>query len=170
MTDALDAADFAVVAVSGGALIRSEHIRTRGARAPLHVLDLSVPHAVDIASRPDVDVHDLEDLEAHQTSELSGAVTDAERMVREAVDELQHWMESRASGRAVGELRTHAELVARAEVARALGGMSLDPEDAERVSGMALRIANKLMHGPSVSMRDGDDHTRTVIRDMFGLE
>lgn len=170
MTDVFGRSDFAVVAVSGGILVRSDHIPRREGPAPFAVVDLSVPRSVDARGRPDVDVRSLEEIPGPGGEDVAAAVADAEAMVRRELGEMEIREDARAAGPVILDLRARAEALVRDEVRRALGGMELSPQQAERVAAMAMRIANKLLHGPTTALRDSDEETRAMIRRMFGLD
>ena len=48
----------------------------------------------------------------------------------------------------IKELRDGAEKIRRHELARALKGLDLSPEEAEAVERMSHTLVNKLLHGP----------------------
>lgn len=162
--------DFAVVAVSGGVLLRHDQLPSRTPETPFIVLDLSVPRAVEIDGRNDVDLRSLEEIPGPRGPEVATAVIDAEAMVRKEVAELERWFDTRASGPAIRDLRSRAERVVREEVARAISGMDLTQEQQERVAVLAMRIANKIIHAPTAALREADEPTRALIRRIFGLE
>jgi glutamyl-tRNA reductase len=166
----LDRADFAVVAVGGGILVRPGALPVRSAHHPYLVYDLSMPRAVDAGGRTDVEVLHLEELPAPSNPEIIEAVIDAESLVRKEVALLEHWLDARASGPAIRDLRSKAEMLVRQEVDRGLAGLSLSPEERERVAFVGMRIANKLLHGPTAALRDADESTRTMVKRLFGLE
>lgn len=169
MARVFDGVDCGVVAVGGGPLVRPHHVPARSGRAPLVLVDISVPSAVAVLDRADVVVRTLEDLSVPGGQGSVGAVADVEAMVRVAVDDFRRWATTRASGRAIGDLRAHAERIAHAEVQRALGGMNLTDADRERIEAVGLRIANTLLHGPTVALRDADPETQAIARKLFGL-
>jgi protoporphyrin/coproporphyrin ferrochelatase len=162
--------DFAIVAVSGGVLVHPTDLPMRTPDDPFVVLDLSVPAAVDAFGRTDVVLRSLEEIPGPHSPELASAVIDGEALVRKEVASLERWTDTRTAGPAIRDLRTTAERLVRSEVARALGTLDLTDEQAEKVSAMAMRIANKLVHGPSAALREADPETRQLILRMFGLE
>lgn len=162
--------DFAVMAVSGGILVGPRELPARSASDPFVVIDLSVPRSVEATGRDDVDLRSLEEMPGPRGPEVTAAVIDAEAMVKKEVAELARWADTRATGPLIRDLRSATETMVRDEVSKVLKGMDLDPEEAERVAALGMRIANKLLHGPSVALRDADETTREVIRKVFGLE
>lgn len=161
----LASSDFAVVAVAGGVLLREAHVA--GRTAPLAIVDVSVPRAVAIKAHTAVHVRTLDDL---SPVAASAAVSDANAAVRAAAAALVRRLDPGGRRRDIAALRAHAERVARGEAARAIGGMDLSPQQTERIEAMARRIAAKLVHGPTVAMRDGDEAIERTVRAMFNLE
>jgi glutamyl-tRNA reductase len=168
LPDVLGLADFTVVAVSGGTLVRPEMLPRR--TPPYLVVDLSVPRAVDATGRSDVEVLSLEELPAPLNPQIVEAVIDAEAVVRKEVAVLERWLDVRASGPAIRDLRTKADILVRTEVERALAGMDLPAEARERVAALGMRIANKLLHGPTTALREADEPTRSLVKRLFGLD
>lgn len=160
--DVLARSEFAVVAVTGATAVREAHVPP----GPFVIVDLSVPPSVEPMSREDVDVRSLEDLPGPRGPEVTEAIIDAESLVRKEVAELERFLETRSHGETIRALRARAEAIVRDEVARA----RLAPEDADRVSALAMRIANKLLHGPTVALREGDAAVRAAVERIFKLE
>ena len=166
----LEAADFAVVAVGGGTLVQPHHIPPRTPEHRYLLVDLSMPAAVDAGGRPDVEVLHLDKLPAPGDLEIAEAVIDAEALVRKEVAILERWLDTRASGPAIRDLRARAETLVRQEVDRAVAGLDLTPEGRDRVAALGMRIANKLLHGPTTALREADEPTRTLVKRLFNLE
>ena len=55
------------------------------------------------------------------------------------------------------------------KVERALCGLNLPEPARARIEALGMRIANKLLHGPTTALREADGATRTAIQRMFGL-
>ena len=56
------------------------------------------------------------------------------------------------------------------EVSRALSALDLPELASARIEALGMRIANKLLHGPTTALREADDTTRAAIMQMFGLD
>ncbi len=98
----LDKSEFAVVAVSGGVVVRPRHLPVRSPDEPFVMVDLSVPRAVDVGGRTDVDLRSLEEIHGPGGPDVAAAVTAAEAMVAAEVGRLGQWLESRESGPVAG--------------------------------------------------------------------
>ena len=69
-------------------------------------------------------------------------------MVVPAVLEFMSWLSTLHVVPLIRELRDGAERIRRHELARALKGLDLSPEEAEAVEKMSRALVNKLLHGP----------------------
>jgi glutamyl-tRNA reductase len=166
----LDKSEFAVVAVSGGVLVRPRHLPMRSADRPFVMVDLSVPRAVDADGRADVDLRSLEEIRGPEAPDVAAAITAADLMVAAEVNRLGQWLEGRELGPAIRQLREWAESLVTEEVARAVSGLKLPEPARVRIDALGMRIANKLLHGPTAALREADETSRTAIMRMFGLD
>jgi glutamyl-tRNA reductase len=165
----LDKSEFAVVAVSGGVLVRPRHLPVRSADEPFVMVDLSVPRAVDVQGRSDVDLRSLEEIRGPEGPDVAAAVAAAELMVTAEVARLGQWLERRESGPAIRRLRERAGSLVTDEVSWAMSGLNLPEPARARMEALGMRIANKLLHGPTTALREADEPTRRAIIRMFGL-
>jgi len=149
--------------------------RTR--RAPLVLLDLSLPRAIapECANVPGVVLHDLSGFEEVVGSNRAGREREIPRVEELLARELKVFEARAHESRVrplVAELRLRAEAIRRDEVARALartGGA-----DAEALDRVTRRIVDRLLHVPSRALRRGDlaldaQHAG-YLRALFGLE
>ncbi|MEO7803921.1 MAG: glutamyl-tRNA reductase [Actinomycetota bacterium] len=167
LTAAMQDADFAVVAISGGAVISQEMVPTRSNGSPFVIVDLSIPTVVVVNGRTDIDVKTLDELPGPRGPEVTDAIIDAEALVKKEVADLKRWADTRPD---VSDLRSWTESLVHDEVARSLAPMNLTGEQQASVEMLALRIANKIIHGPTTTMRNADQTTRDNIRKLFGLD
>lgn len=167
---ALDKSDFAVVAIAGGIAVRPRHLPVRSPERPLVILDLSVPRAVDLDGRTDVDLRSLEEIPGPWGPDVAAGYTGAEGLVTQEVARIERWLASRELGPAIARLRDQGRFVVDEEVARALSGLDLPEAAVARIEALGLRIANKLLHGPTTALREADEPTRATIMRIFGLE
>jgi glutamyl-tRNA reductase len=177
----LAAADVVVSSTSatGYVLDRATVERVRRGR-PLLLIDLAVPRDLD-PSIHELDgcyLYDIDDLEAVVAETLTGRRREAQRaesIVASQADEFRKWQASLEVVPAIASLRARADEIREAELKRAesrLGQLT----DAQRqaVEAMASRIVDKLLHLPTVRMKqaaaaaDGVIYAETV-RHLFGL-
>jgi glutamyl-tRNA reductase len=136
----------------------------------LVLLDIALPRDVDprVGDIPNVKVIDLDDLErmcpidsptraAEQQRAETLAVQEAERVAR--------WLGFRAISPAIAELRNYAEGIRTAELRRSAARLrDLTPEQVAAVEALTSGIVNKLMHGPTVALRQaGRGRSRSRI-------
>jgi len=134
-------------------------LERRGGR-PLLVLDIAVPRDVDPAVR-DLDgvrLIDLDDLERECPLDVGARHAElqrAEALAAQEADRLLSWLRFRAAGPAIAELRDYAESIRTAELRRSAGRLrDLSPEQIAAVEALTAGIVNKLLHGPTVALRD----------------
>lgn len=161
-------AEMAIVAVSGDLIIGPDLLNNR--KSPILILDLSVPRVVQATGIHEVEVLDLEEIPGPRGPEITDAMIDAEALVKKEVADLMHWADTRAAGPVIKELRTFAEELVREEVHRAALSMHLDPDQTAKLNSMGLRIANKLLHGPTTELRRCNNSDRATIRRIFRLK
>jgi glutamyl-tRNA reductase len=147
----------------------------RAGRATLVLLDIALPRDVDPLARdlPGVTLIDLDDLE--RLCPVDAGTRQAEYQQAEALavaeaDRLAEWLRCRAVSPAIAELRTYAETIRTSELRRSAPRLrDLTPEQIAAVDALTAGIVNKLMHGPTVALRDaaaspgGLDRSRSRI-------
>lgn len=154
-------------------------LRARKGR-PLLFVDLAVPRDVDPAVN-DLDgcfVYDVDDLEVVVTESLAGRrheAAHAERIVEAEAEVFREWHAALDVVPAIASLRARAEEIRAAEVAKAEGRLGkLSDSDRKLVESMTTQIVNKLLHLPTVRMKeaaaaaDGVVYA-DVVRHLFGL-
>ncbi len=155
-------------------------MRVRPGRSMV-LIDIAVPRDLspDIAQVPGVTLYDIDDLErvveVNRTERMREALR-AEDIVLGEVERFQNWQKGLTVTPTIASLRTHAEEIRSGEIKRMNGWWeSLSQDDRARVEQLTASIVNKLLHEPTVRLRDaavdGDavDHVET-LRHLFGLE
>ena len=148
-------------------------------RRPLLLIDLAVPRDLDpeIASLPYAFLYDVDDLdEAVGTGSVEGAAARAEAIVAEEAERFRAWQASRGVVPAIASLRARAEEIRLRELQRAGRRLAdLSPEERRAVEAVTVQIVNKLLHDPTVRLKEAaagaDGATYAdAIRHLFGLE
>jgi glutamyl-tRNA reductase len=158
-----------------GFLLGPDDVRDRRGR-PLFVIDLAVPRDVDPAVN-DLDgcyLYDIDDLEAVVESSLAGRRREAERaeaIVAEEAERFRAWQASLDVVPTIASLRARAEAIRSAELSKA----RLSDEQREAVDSITTQIVNKLLHLPTVRMKEAAAAADGVlyadaVRHLFGLE
>jgi glutamyl-tRNA reductase len=79
----------------------------------------------------------------------------AEALAREEAERLNRWLRFRAVSPAIAELRTYAETVRTNELRRSASRLrGLTPDQIAAVEALTSGIVNKLMHGPTIALRE----------------
>ena len=157
-----------------------EQARLTRRHRPLFLIDIAVPRDVDPTVREleDVFLYDLDDLKALAEANLrerQREAQEAEAMVEESVHGYLDWQRSLDVVPVLVELRQRAEQIRRAELERArkyLGPLTAQQEEA--IDHLTSAIVQKLLHAPSVQLRElaGDGHPAadaSFLRRLLGL-
>jgi glutamyl-tRNA reductase len=148
-------------------------------RRPLLLIDLAVPRDLDpeIAALPYAFLYDVDDLdEAVGTGTVEGAAARAESIVAEEAERFRAWQASRGVVPAIAALRGRAEEIRLRELGRAGRRLAdLAPEERRAVEALTVQIVNKLLHDPTVRLKEAaagaDGATYAdAVRHLFGLE
>jgi glutamyl-tRNA reductase len=153
--------------------------RSRRGRRLLFI-DLAVPRDLDPAIH-DLDgcyLYDIDDLEALVSETLAGRCGEAvraEAIVATEAEKFHEWQASLEVVPAIASLRARAEEIREAELRKAEGLLGrLDDGERRAVESITAQIVNKLLHLPTVRMKqaavsaDGVIYAEAV-RHLFGL-
>ncbi len=147
---------------------------------PLLLVDLAVPRDVDpaLAQIDGCFVYDIDDLEAVVEASLAGRRSEAaraERVVAIEAERFREWHASLAVVPAIASLRARAEAIRASELARADARLGRLPESDRRiVEAVTTQIVNKLLHLPTVRMKEAAVTSEgvvyaEVVSHLFGL-
>jgi len=166
-----------------GIVIRAEDIQAASVgrrRRPLFLIDIAVPRDIDpeAAKLSGVFLYDLDDLKSVAEANLRERQKEAaaaEALVEHEVNEFLEWRRSLEVVPVLVELRRRADEIRRAEVEKArkrLGPMT--PEQEEALEAMTSAIVNKLLHAPTVHLKEiaSNGHASEhmgLIRKLLGL-
>jgi glutamyl-tRNA reductase len=126
----------------------------------LVLLDLGVPRNIDPAVRtiPHVRLIDLDDLEClrpHEIARRRAEIDHAELLAVQAAQAIARWLRVRAIGPAIVELRSQGDAIRSLELRRAAQQLAgLTPEQHSAVEQLTEAIVKKLLHGPTVALRN----------------
>jgi glutamyl-tRNA reductase len=147
---------------------------------PMLLIDLAVPRDID-ASCADIegvalfDVDDLEAVVARNRRVRQAEARKAEGIIEEEIQHFAAWLGSLEVLPTISSLRSHAADIADQVVKENSGKWdSASGRDLQRVEDMARAIVNRILHEPTVRMkelRDGRVHARmALVRELFGLD
>ncbi len=183
LPQALVEADIVVAATASPHLLLearelAEVMEARDGR-PVLMIDLAVPRDID-ASCADIDgisLYDIDDLQAvvaRNRRVRQAEARKAEGIVEEEIQQFAAWLGSLEVLPTIAALRTRATEIAAQVVGENRGKWeSASERDLERVDALARAIVNRLLHEPTLRMkelRDDRVHARmALVRDLFGL-
>ncbi|HST25285.1 MAG TPA: glutamyl-tRNA reductase [Gaiellaceae bacterium] len=147
---------------------------------PLFLIDIAVPRDLDPAIH-ELDgcyLYDIDDLESVVAESLAGRRREAGRAEAIVLDEAERfraWQASRDVVPAIASLRALAEEIRESELDRARSRLErLTEAERRAVEGLTSRILDKLLHVPTVKMKEaaaGADGAvyADALRHLFGL-
>jgi glutamyl-tRNA reductase len=184
LVEALAWADVAVTATSSEAPIVSADavaraVASRGER-PLVLVDLAVPADVERSAGeiPGVRLFDVDDLRAGLDGAMASRMDEVpkvEAVVEEEVEAFGRRYRELEVEPLVAALRRQAEFVRAHELDRTLRELGdVDPETAARIEHLSRTLVKKLLHEPTVRLREragqGEaDEVAAAVRELFGL-
>jgi glutamyl-tRNA reductase len=144
---------------------------------PLVLIDLAVPRDIEPSVRdcPGIALYDMDDLQravARNMDAREAEAAEALVLVREEVARFQNWMASLDVVPTISALRRRADEVVE-QVLRENESRweTLSPADRERVEVMARAVVSRLLHEPTVRLKDRSSyHYLHTIRELFGLD
>jgi len=147
---------------------------------PLFLIDIAVPRDIDPESAkvPGVFLYDLDDLKAVAEANLRERRKEAaaaEAIVEREVVEFLEWRRSLDVVPLVVELRQRGEEIRRHEIERARARLGdLTPEQENAIDGLTTAIVNKLLHPPTVHLKEAASNGHAAehvgfIRKLLGL-
>jgi glutamyl-tRNA reductase len=147
---------------------------------PIFFVDIAVPRDVDPAAieLEGCYVFDIDDLERVVAESVAGRREEAvraEAIVSEEADAFRAWQLSLEVVPAISSLHARAESIRREELERAQGRLaSLSPSQRRAVEALTSQIVAKLLHQPTVRMKEaaaGADGVlyADAVRHLFGL-
>jgi glutamyl-tRNA reductase len=183
LPDALMRADIVVAATASPHLLLearefAEVMAERDGR-PMLLIDLAVPRDIDAACAgiDGISLYDIDDLQAvvaRNRKVRQAEATRAEGIIEEEIQHFAAWLGSLEVLPTLAALRGHAVEIAE-QVVRDNAGKweSASPRDLERVDAVARAVVNRLLHEPTVQMKEMHDdrvHARmALVRELFGL-
>jgi glutamyl-tRNA reductase len=145
---------------------------------PVFLIDISVPRNIDPAIN-DMDnvylynVDDLNDVVDTNKQERQKEAEKAEEIVEEEIETFKKWMSTLDSVPAVVALREKAEAIRKDELERFLNRFpELGEKERKAIEGLSSAIMNKLIHGPTIALKDDaedKDVMIAVIKRLYGL-
>jgi glutamyl-tRNA reductase len=153
---------------------------SRRSHQPMLLIDLAVPRDIDAASAgiAGVSLYDIDDLQAviaRNRKVRQAEARKAEGIIEEEIQQFATWLGSLEVLPTLAALRARADEIAAQVVAENAGKWeSASPRDLERVRALAAAVVNRLLHDPTIRMKELHDdrvHARmAIVRELFGIE
>jgi glutamyl-tRNA reductase len=183
--DELEHADVVVASTSseGQVLSAAQVSRAMEKRRgrPISFIDIAVPRDLDpaIGKVEGCHLYDVDDLQSVVEASVAGRrqeAVHAEAIVAEEAERFRDWWRSRDVVPAIASLRALAESIREEELARVEGRLgSLSPSQRRAVESLTNQIVNKLLHSPTVRMKEAAAASDGVLyadalRHLFALD
>ncbi len=136
---------------------------------PVFIIDISVPRNVDPAIN-DIDniyLYDVDDLQGVVDSNISGRKREAEKaesIVNEEVERYMKWLHSLEAIPTIIAMRQHAERIRDEEFQKLKNRFpDMDEETLRAVHYMGTAIINKLIHPPTVALKEQCEDSKELV-------
>jgi glutamyl-tRNA reductase len=149
-------------------------------RRPLFILDIAVPRDVDptVCELPGVFLYDIDDLQNQaedNVRERALEIPRVEIIVEEEVGQLLAWLSSLDAVATITDLRHQIEQFRQLELERLFNKLDLDPRERELVATMSHRLINKILHQPTLRLKEESAHGNGAaytyaVRQLFSLD
>lgn len=159
-------------------LVRPAMVRRRG--RPLMIVDIAVPRDVDpaVGSIEGVHLYDIDDLQSvvkGNLKEREREVAAVEAIVQEEVAAFSSWLRCQEVVPTLVALRERLERIRRDEVERCCRRLRLDEKQRNAVEAMAQAIVNKVLHSPTVRLKEQAQDGACglyvdAVRELFDLD
>ncbi|HSB30670.1 MAG TPA: glutamyl-tRNA reductase [Candidatus Sulfobium mesophilum] len=145
---------------------------------PVFVIDISVPRNIDpeINKLDNVYLYSVDDLQEVVDANIHGRKIEAEKaekIIDEEVDKFVRWMSSLDSVPTIVALRQKADEIKTEELEKLKGRITgIDEEKMKAVEYMAAAIINKLIHPPTVALKEDTedrDELIAMIKKLYGI-
>src|SRR5437763_3804864 len=148
---------------------------------PLCLIDIAVPRDIDPSVRdlPGISLYDMDDLQrevARNIGSREAEATRARAVIEEEVDRFSRWLASLDVVPTIAALRERGdEIVEKVLRENEPRWESLSEADRARVEMLARAIVNRLLHEPTLRLKDSTErdtsyHYVQALRELFAIE
>ncbi len=148
---------------------------------PMFFIDIAVPRDVEekVHTLSNVYLYDIDDLKEVVTinqKEREREARRAEKIIEEEVAQFLRWMDNLEVVPTIRQLRERADDIRKAELQKTLSKLKdLSEDDREAINRLTQAIVNKLLHGPSILLKQTEKNGSgspvvEIVRKMFRLD
>ncbi|MEW5799670.1 MAG: glutamyl-tRNA reductase [Bacteroidota bacterium] len=169
----INATEYILTASQIKAALKQRH------NTPLFIFDIGVPRNIDPAANDldNVFLNDMDSLSeivSHNIHKRQSELPKVNEIILEEMKGIHQWYQSLQVGPTIQDLRNYFEHVRQEEVEKHIHRFT--GRDRELIELVTKRIVNKLLHHPTVVLRNGHDETESqkksrleLVRNLFGL-
>jgi len=153
-----------------------EHVVAERQGRPLLLIDIAVPRDIEpgCGELDGVTLYDIDDLQSVVASTLSsraGEVTRATDIVEEEIRRFARWMGQQDVLPAIADLREHGRSIVEQVLAENRGRWEGATErDLARIDAVARAVMQRLLHEPTIRLRESGHGRVELVRELFGLD
>jgi glutamyl-tRNA reductase len=145
---------------------------------PVFIIDISVPRNIDpeINDMNNVYLYDVDDLRGVVDTnilERQKEARKAEDIIEEEIETFNKWLSSLDSVPTVIALREKAEAIKKEEIEKVLNRLpEIGEKEKKAMEGLASAIVNKLIHAPTVALKEDSEDKDVMIatiKRLYGL-
>ncbi len=150
-------------------------VAERGGR-PLLLIDIAVPRDIDPAcgELPGVRLYDIDDLQSVVAATLSSRTAEvaaATEIVEDEIKRFARWMGQQDVLPAIADLREHGRAIVDQVLAENRGRWEGATErDLARIDAVARAVMQRLLHEPTIRLRESGHGRVELMRELFGLD
>jgi glutamyl-tRNA reductase len=152
-----------------------EEVMAQRPGRPLLLIDIAVPRDIDPAcgQLPDVTLYDIDDMHsvvAHTLNARAGEVDGASAIVEEEIQRFARWMGQQDILPTVAALREHGRDIVDQVLAENSGRWEgTTQRDLARIDAVARAVMQRLLHEPTIRLRESGHGRVELVRELFGL-
>lgn len=146
---------------------------------PMLLVDLAVPRDIEqeVAQVADAYLYSIDDISSvieDSQKSRADAAAQAESIIERGVEEYRKKLRSLNAVATLRAFRGKADEIREAELQKAIKSLDKGESAEQVIESLARGITNKLIHSPSVQMKEasaeGRDDILTLIQEMYGLD
>ncbi|MBS0286242.1 MAG: glutamyl-tRNA reductase [Proteobacteria bacterium] len=144
-------------------------------RRPIFMVDLGVPRNIEptIADHEDIYLYTVDDLQGIVTENLKNrelAALEAESIIEQATQAYMHWVNASRHRQAVVAIRHQADKLKNETLAQALKRLARGDNPNEVITHFAHQLTQKLMHQPTMNVKDLHHDKIELVKELFDIE